>query len=226
MIETLLFVFLLVLLGLAFTFMGYALFRLLLPIWGFVAGLIFGVQFMDSLVGGGILSTSLGLFIGFFVGVFLAMIAYYVYAFAILLFGAAVGYILGAGLMLLIGFDYGFMTILVGLIGAVLMSVLFAKGRMPKFFVMLFTSMGGAMTILTGLFVLFGRLPTASISVYLSRYVVYGSWFWLITWAVIAGIGMAVQYASVQQSEELSEAFVMEDYVKEEGEKKPESKKK
>ena len=213
MIETLLFVFLLVILGLTLCFMGYSLFRILLPIWGFVAGLIFGVQALDALVGGGFLSVSLGLVVGFFVGLLLAAIAYWVYAFAIVLFGAAMGYILGAGLMLLIGFDYGFVTVLVGLTGAVLMSMLFVKGRMPKFLVMLFTAMGGSMVMITGLFVLVGKVPTAGLSVYLTRYMVYGSWFWIIVWAIIAGLGMAFQYAMVSQAEELSEEFAMEEYT-------------
>ena len=213
MIETLLFVLLLVILGLALCFMGYSLFRVLLPIWGFIAGLIFGVQALDSLVGGGFLSVSLGLVIGFFIGFLLAAIAYWVYAFAIVLFGAALGYVLGAGLMLLIGLDYGFITVLVGLFSAVLMAMLFVKGRMPKFLVMLLTAMGGSMVMITGLFVLVGKVPTAGLSVFLTRYMVYGSWFWLIVWAIVAGLGMAFQYAMVSQAEQLNEAFLVEEYT-------------
>ena len=213
MIETLLFVLLLVILGLALCFMGYSLFRVLLPIWGFIAGLIFGVQALDSLVGGGFLSVSLGLVIGFFIGLLLAAIAYWVYAFAIVLFGAALGYVLGAGLMLLIGLDYGFITVLVGLFSAVLMAMLFVKGRMPKFLVMLLTAMGGSMVMITGLFVLVGKVPTAGLSVFLTRYMVYGSWFWLIVWAIVAGLGMAFQYAMVSQAEQLNEAFLVEEYT-------------
>ena len=194
-------------------FMGYSLFRILLPIWGFIAGLIFGVQALDALTGGGFLSVSFGLVIGFFVGLLLAAIAYWVYAFTIVLFGAALGYVLGAGLMLLIGLDYGFVTVLVGLFGAVLVSMLFVKGRMPKFLIMLFTAMGGSMVMITGLFVLVGKVPTAGLSVFLTRYMVYGSWFWLIVWAVVAGLGMAIQYAMVSQSEELSEEFLMAEYT-------------
>jgi hypothetical protein len=206
-------VFLLVILGLALCFMGYSLFRVLLPIWGFIAGLIFGVQALDSLVGGGFLSVSLGLVIGFFIGLLLAAIAYWVYAFAIVLFGAALGYVLGAGLMLLIGLDYGFITVVVGLFSSVLMAMLFVKGRMPKFLVMLLTAMGGSMVMITGLFVLVGKVPTAGLSVFLTRYMVYGSWFWLIVWAIVAGLGMAFQYAMVSQAEQLNEVFLTEEYT-------------
>ncbi|MFC1710334.1 DUF4203 domain-containing protein [Patescibacteria group bacterium] len=215
MIETLLFVLLIVILGLAFTFMGYPLFRTLLPIWAFVMGLIFGVQALDALAGGGLISVSLGLIMGFFIGLLFAAIAYWVYAFAIVIFGISVGYVLGQGLMLLIGFDYGFVTLLFGLLGAVLMAMLFVKGRFPRFFIIIATASSGAMAVMTGIFVLFGRLPTASVSVYLSRYVVYGSWFWLIVWAILAGLGMAVQYTSVKEAEELQEAFLIEEYTAE-----------
>jgi len=219
MIETLLFVLLIVILGLATAFMGYPLFKILLPIWGFILGLIFGVQALDALAGGGLLSVSLGIIVGFFVGLLFAAIAYWVYAFSVVLFGMSVGYVLGQGLMLLIGFNYGFVTVLFGILGAVLMASLFIKGRFPKYFIVVVTAMAGAMSVMTGIFVLFGKLPTASISVYLSRYVVYGSWFWLIVWAIIAGLGMAVQYTSVKESEELTEAFLIEEYTTDPDEK-------
>ena len=231
MIETLLFVILLVALGLMVTFLGYPMFRLLLPVWGFLAGLMLGVQMFDSFAGGGFLASSLGLIIGFFLGLFFAGIAYYVYAFAVVLFGAALGYVLGQGLLLLIGFDYGFFTVFAGLAGAVLLAMFFVKGRMPKFLIIVATGMAGAMAVFTGLFVLLGKLPTATISVYLSRYVVYGSFFWFVLWAIVAALGITFQYMLVKQSEELTEAFVLEEYASMEasaaskGTKKPAKKK-
>ena len=212
MIEVIIFTLLAIGLGLIFLLFGYALFRVLLPIWGFIAGMIFGVQGIESLMGASsFLSVSLGLFVGFFVGLLLAFIAYYVYAFAVIIWGASIGYLLGQGLMLAIGFQYGFLVWLVGIVAAVGMVMLFMRGRFPRLLIMLLTSAAGAMAIITGLFALFGQVPTAPAAMGLTRLMVYGSWFWILVWAGIAGFGLAVQYATAKDRDVLMQSYTWEE---------------
>lgn len=212
MIEVIVFTLLAIGLGLVFLLFGYAFFRVLLPIWGFIAGMMFGIQGIESLTGSStFLSTSLGLFVGFFLGLLLAFVAYYVYALAIIIWGASVGYLLGQGLMLAIGFQYGFLVWMVGIAAAVGMTVLFMQARMPRFIIMLLTASAGAMAIITGLFALFGQVPTAPAALGLTRLMVYGSWFWIITWAIIAGFGLAVQYATSKERDELMNTATWEE---------------
>lgn len=212
MIEVIVFSLLAIGLGLVFLLFGYAFFRVLLPIWGFIAGMIFGIQGIESLMGGDtFLSVSLGLFVGFFLGLLLAFIAYYVYALAVVIWGASIGYLLGQGLMLALGFQYGFLVWLVGIAAAVGMTVLFMQAKMPRFIIMLLTAAGGAMAVITGLFALFGKVPTAPAALGLTRLMVYGSWFWIIMWALIAGFGLAVQYATSKQRDELMNAYSWEE---------------
>ena len=214
MLEVLIFFLLAVVIGLMFAFFGYPFFRVLLPIWGFFAGLAFGFQGIESLMGSGFLPASLGLIVGFFIGILLAAVAWYAYAFALYLFGATMGYILGAGLMLTLGFERGFMSFLVGILAAFGMTILFSMAKMPKFLIILLTAAGGSMAVLTGVFALFGRDPTLPASLEITRYMVYGSWFWLIMWALLAGFGMAFQYAVASQEEDLNEVYVWEESTK------------
>lgn len=207
MFEVLLFSALAVLIGFMFLFAGYPFFRILLPVWGFFAGLVFCIQGFDSLMGTGFLSVSLGLFFGFFAGLLLAALTYFFYAFAVYLYGMSLGYILGQGFMLALGFEYGILTFTVGIVGAVAMTILFLAAKMPKFIIILTTAAGGAMAIMTGVFMLFGKVPTIPASLSLSRELVSGSWFWIIVWAVLAGFGFAVQYAMTKR-EELTEVYV------------------
>lgn len=195
--------------GLTFLFAGYPFFRILLPIWAFFAGLVFCIQGFDSLMGTGFLSVSMGLFFGFFVGIVLAGLAYYFYAFAVYLYGMSLGYVLGQGLMLALGFQYGLLTFSVGVVGAVAMTMLFVTAKMPKFIILFTTAAGGAMAVITGLFMLFGKVPTLPGSLMLTKGMVASSWFWIITWAILAGFGIAVQYA-LTKKEELEEAYVWE----------------
>jgi hypothetical protein len=207
MLEVLLFFVLAVIIGIMFAFFGYPFFRVLLPVWGFFAGLSLGFQGIMSIMGPGFLSTSMGLIIGFFIGIILAAIAWFAYEFAIYLFGATVGYVLGAGFMMALGFDRGLLTFGVGIAAAVGLTMLFAMTQMPKFLIILLTASAGAMAMLTGLFALFGQVPTLAASLDLTRYMVWGSWFWILIWAFLAGFGMAFQYAVSSESEDLNKPF-------------------
>jgi hypothetical protein len=207
MLEVLLFFMFAVIIGLMFAFFGYPFFRILLPVWGFFAGLMFGFRGIESLLGAGFLTASLGLIIGFFLGLLLAAVAYFAYAVAVYLWGISLGYVLGAGLMLALGFDSGMMTFLVGAASAVAFAFLFSMAKMPKFIIILFTAAGGSMAVIMGVFALFGKVPTMAASLELTRYMVYGSWFWLILWAVLAGFGMAFQYATVSMTEDVTEVY-------------------
>ena len=201
MLEVLIFFIFAVIIGLMFAFFGYPFFRFLLPIWAFFAGLMFGFRGIENLMGPGFITASLGLILGLVIGVVLAVIAYAVYSVAVYLYGITIGYVLGAGLMLAIGFEPGLMTFLVGAAGAVGMAVLFSKGDMPKLIIILTTAAAGAMAVMTGIFALFSAVPTLGVSLELTKYMVWGSWFWLIIWAVIAGFGMSFQYAVSMMSD-------------------------
>ena len=202
MLEVLIFFIFAVVIGLMFTFFGYPFFRFLLPIWAFFAGLMFGFRGIEDLMGPGFISVSLGLILGFIIGVVLAVLAYSVYSLAVYLFGITVGYVLGTGLMLAIGFDTGLLTFLVGAAVALGMVMLFARTKMPRFFIIFLTATGGAMAVMSGIFVLFGKVPTLGPTLDITRYMVWGSLFWLLIWAVIAGFGMAFQYAVSSLSQE------------------------
>ena len=66
MISTLLLVVLAALLGLAFCFVGYRFFLVMLPIWGFFAGFWIGAYGTSLLLGTGFLGTTIALVVGVF----------------------------------------------------------------------------------------------------------------------------------------------------------------
>ena len=62
--------------GLAFAFWGFRVFLILLPIWGFFAGFIFGANGVDYLLGDGFLATTTGWVVGFLLGLLFAVLSY------------------------------------------------------------------------------------------------------------------------------------------------------
>ena len=205
MLEVLFFFICSVVIGSLFLFFGYGFFRILLPIWGFFAGLFFGMNGMEQLMGGsGIISVTTGLLLGVVLGVVLALLAWYMYNLAIYIFGLTVGYVIGSGLMMALGLTEGFFTFLVGAIFAVGLVCFFYFAKMPQMLVMFVTAAAGAMAVVMGMFVLFGVMPEALASLRSTSSLVFNSWFWIIVWIVLTAIGMAFQSATAQMAGDMS----------------------
>lgn len=210
MFEAILFFVLAAVIGVMFLFFGYPFFRILLPIWAFFVGMSFGVSGMESMFGPNVVSGSLGLVMGFFFGLVLALLAYFMYSLAVYLFGITAGYALGSGFVLALGFGEGFLSVVVGAAVAILLAFVFAAVKMPKLFIVIITAAAGAMGVITGLFVLFGRIPAVSDSLSLTSYLVAGSWFWIIVWAVLAVVGIVFQYALIQAAKGMDKDLAKE----------------
>ena len=69
MLATLLLSVFAAILGIAFCFIGYRFFLVMLPIWGFFAGLYLGATGFSLLIGGGFLATVTGLVVGIVLGI-------------------------------------------------------------------------------------------------------------------------------------------------------------
>ena len=174
---------------------GYRLFLLLLPIWGFFAGFAFGAHATVLIFGTGFLATVTGWIIGIVAGLIFAVLSYLIYIVGVALLSAVFGYFLGAGIMLLF-LDPGLIVTLVGLAGAVVMAWLVLGFNIQKPVLEFITSFGGATAVLTGILLLFGRIPFEALGENPVRLVLDDSIFWLIVWLVLGFGGFALQVAS------------------------------
>jgi hypothetical protein len=174
---------------------GYRLFLLLLPIWGFFAGFAMGTHAMTLIFGTGFLSTVTSWIVGFVAGLIFAVLSYLIYLVGVALLSAAFGYFLGAGLMLLF-LEPGLIVTLVGLAGAVIMAFVVLAFNIQKPVLEFITSFAGATAVLTGVLLLFGRIPLEMLGDNPVRAVLDDSIFWLIVWLVLGFVGLGIQIAS------------------------------
>lgn len=208
--EALLFAVLAILVGLGLAFMGYAAFRILLPIVGFLAGLWLGMDIVKEFaVNFPLMGVSLGLILGLVLGAIFAAVAYLVYSLAIVIFGLALGYALGAGFMYAIGLQTPFLNFIVGVIVATAVGYAFMKVEMPKLYIMALTAFAGASALIAGILVLFGQIPPSQLGLAFVNSYIAQSWFWILVWIIIGSVGLAVQY----QMAKMSQNFVPEDYA-------------
>lgn len=221
MLEALLFAILAIVVGLGLSFMGYAAFRILLPILGFLAGLWLGMDIVkDFSMNYPLLGVSLGLILGLVLGGIFAAIAYFVYSLAIVIFGVSLGYALGAGFMLLIGFPNGILTFLVGVVVAVAMGILFMRTDMPKLYIIGLTAFAGASALIAGVLVLFGQIPPSELGLSFVNAYIGQSWFWILIWVILGTVGFFVQYQMVQMAQTVVPEAYSYDVTKKEIDKK------
>jgi uncharacterized protein DUF4203 len=195
---------LILLAGAAFCFVGYRFFRILIAIWGFFAGFNLGAELMNALFNNAFLGTTTGIILGLVIGVVFAVLAYFFYYIAVVLLGASVGYELGSGFIALFGLNNpGFVSVIVGVVVAVVFALVILVLNLPKLLIMVFTAIGGAVAMVAGVLILFGKLH------YVSLQYGYGvavanlrtEWFWSIVAIALAVVGFVVQWRMNQEYE-------------------------
>jgi hypothetical protein len=183
------------LLGLAICFVGYRLFLVFLPIWGFFAGLYIGAMGTATLFGGGFLADVTGLVVGVIVGLITGILSYLFYLVGVVIVAGVIGWIAGTGLMTAIGLEPGLVVTLVGLafaVGLIIVTLIF---NLQKYAIIGITSiMGADLLVLSGL-LLFNRVSVEQLQAgsNLVEPILQSSWFTWLVWAVLAVAGIVVQ---------------------------------
>ncbi len=202
MLEALLFAILAIVVGLGLSFMGYAAFRILLPILGFLAGLWLGMDLVKEFsLNFPLMGVSLGLILGLVLGGIFAAVAYFVYSLAIIIFGISLGYALGAGFMYAIGLQTPFLNFIVGVVVAIAIGIAFMRTDMPKLYIMALTAFAGASALIAGVLVLFGQIPPSQLGLSFVNAYIGQSWFWILIWIILGSAGFFSQYQMVKMSQ-------------------------
>ena len=144
-----------ILFGLAVCFAGYRLFLILLPIWGFIFGLVLGAQTIQALFGVGFLSTVTSWVVGFIVGGVFAVLSYLFYMVAVAIIAGSLGYSIGVGLLLAIGMQMNFIVWIVGIVVAVVLVVVTFRFNLAKWVIIIATGILGAEVIIGSIVLMF-----------------------------------------------------------------------
>jgi len=195
MLATLFLAFIAAVIGAGFCFVGYRLFLVMLPIWGFFAGFWIGAMGTSLLLGGGFLATTTGLVVGFVVGLIGAVLSYLFYMAGVVIIAAALGGALGSGVMSALGFDPGLIMAIVTIVSALVAVGLTMLLNLQQYVIIIYTAIAGAaLVVLSGMLV-FGQVTVAELQAggNLLQPIFQGFWFWGIVWLVLAAAGSAVQ---------------------------------
>lgn len=186
--------------GLAIAFFGYRFLWVLLPIWGFFAGLWLGVTGLQTLFGEGFLVGVSGLVIGVVLGLIFAVLSYLFYFVGVAILGGSIGYGLTVSLLVGgLGMNANFIVWLIAIVVAVLFAVVILALNIQKYAVIVITALGGASATLGGILLLFNQVSmdqlSGNVGVFAPVSFSEGPIWWLI-WAVVAVAGIVLQIMS------------------------------
>jgi hypothetical protein len=189
--------------GLVLCFAGYRLFIFLLPVWGFVFGLFFGVQTIQVLLGSGPFATVTSWVVGLIVGALFAVLSYLFYFLAVAIIAGSLGYSLAVGLLLLIGLNMNFLVWIIGIVVAIALAVVTILFNLQKWVVIAATAILGAGVMIETIVLLFN--PAAAALENPVQAALSTSPLLLIVFLVFAILGIVAQVRS-------SRTFVVNEY--------------
>jgi Domain of unknown function (DUF4203) len=179
--------------GLIVAFNGYKLFLVLLPIWGFLFGFVFGAQTLQAIFGDGFLATATSWVSGFVVGLIFAVLSYLFYIIAVALFSGAAGYALGVGFMGLLGIQYGVLTWLVGIVVGVVVAAVVILLNLQKWAIIIITAFGGAGIIIYSILLGFYNENLLNLVGNPVQYAIDKSFWWLLFFLGVGILGLIGQ---------------------------------
>ena len=210
MLSTIIGGLILLLIGLAFTFYGYRLFLVMLPIWGFFAGFWLGANALTLLFGHGFLATTTGWIVGIILGLIVALLSYLFYFLGVAIVAGIIGYGLGASLMGLFGLTGGLLIFIVGVIFALVVIVLVLALNLQKYVIIILTALGGGVASIVSVLVMFNQLSLQTLreSGDALQAMASVSQLWVLLALVLAVVGMIWQMRSNRSYEFKKEYYV------------------
>jgi hypothetical protein len=192
-----------ILFGLVLCFAGYRLFIILLPIWGFVFGLVFGAQSIQLLFGTGFLATVSSWVVGLVVGAIFAVLSYLFYIVAVAIIAGSLGYGLTVAFLFLIGMDANWLMWLIGIVVAIAFAVVTIVFNLQKWVVIGATAILGAGAMIET--VVFMFYPATKILENPVKVMLDASPLLLIVFIVFAILGIVAQVMNTRN-------FAVEEY--------------
>jgi hypothetical protein len=181
-------------LGAGLMLLGYRLALILLPIWGFFAGFIFGAHVLQELLGQGFLATTLSWVGGAIVGLVFAVLSYLFWYVAVVVAFASVGYWLGWGLVTLLAMSgTGLAAFGIGLGVGVILALLAVVTGVPLVALVVMTAVAGSHAFTAGVLVLLGVIDVTDLGTGVVTAIISANLGW---W--LAALGMALVSSIVQ----------------------------
>ena len=185
--------------GLLFCFQGFIAARLLMTVWGFFVGLLFGAGLVSLLGDSGLLVDIAGWLAGIAMGLLFGWLAYAYWAVAVIFTIGSFGFTLTAAFLTRLGIEWNWVIVVVGVVVAFLLAYWSATASVPASILMIITSLSGASAVVWGLFLIFDRVDLDTLSATTTADAADGQFWWGLIYLGVAIFGMVYQGAFTER---------------------------
>jgi hypothetical protein len=183
--------------GALFCFFGYLAFRLIIPIWGALAGFSLGAGVVAAWTDEGFLATGLSWAVGIGVGLLFAILAYLFYEVAVVIAMGSIGFALGTSLMAALGVSWTWVVVFVGVAVGILLAVAAIVADLPMVLLVVLSALGGASAITAGVMVLAGTIGTDEFTDDAVTSHANDDWWWYVLYLALAVAGVLFQARAI-----------------------------
>jgi hypothetical protein len=186
--------------GLLACFAGYRVFRIVLPIIGFLVGFGIGARLAETVFNEPYLSTPLGWGVAIVVGLLAAVVAFIWWYVSVAIAIAGLGYALGYGAATGLGVG-ATPALVIGIAVAVVFWIAAIMLRVPTGLVIVASAFWGASALLGGTLVLLGRIDPNQLRNGTVDVVIADSTLMLAIWLALGIAGVIVQWVTTPREE-------------------------
>jgi hypothetical protein len=190
----------LILLGVITALAGLKLFRLLLPLVGFVSGLMVGFGGVQAVFGTGAASTTVAVLMALITGAVMAILSFLFFEIAVVVLSIVLGMSAFSYLAVAIGLgDNGFILFMLTFAGAILGFMVATAGPLSRSLVVVMTSFLGVTFLLGGVMLLVGSVSVDQLNDGIVRTVmsvVDQEFVWLLVWLGGGFVAVNIQNAT------------------------------
>lgn len=187
--------------GLVALLAGYRLFRMLLPLFGFMIGFFAGAGFIANWLGEGFLSGILGIVLGLALGIGAAFIAYAWWWIGVVIAISGLGFLLGYAILPAFGLDTEFLAVLLGLAAGAVFAIGAIVLHLPRAIIIVLTSLWGAAGVIGGVLILFNQVEPDELYSGAVQIAIDTSFLWTVVWIALAVVGMGIQWVTAPEYE-------------------------
>lgn len=187
-----------IVIGGLFCFRGYLAMRVIIPVWGALAGFVFGASLVTTFTDERFLRNITGWLLGLVFALLFAAIAYLYYEISVIIVMASIGFTLGVTAMVALDVTWSWVIILVGVIVAVALAFIAIAADLPTGLLLILTALTGASAVVLGIMLLVGTANTVDFETAVIIDAIDDAWWWWVIYAGIAIAGIVVQIRMVE----------------------------
>lgn len=186
--------------GALFCFRGWLAMRIVIPLWGALAGFALGAGLIQAWTGDGFLSTTFSWVIGIIFAIVFFFLAYLYFEVSVVVAMMFIGFAIGVAALSAIGVTWNWVLGLAGIVLGLTLGVVAVITNLPMGLLTVLTAMGGSTAIVTGVMLLVGTVNVDDFdNGVTTKELIQDNPWWIVLYVALVIAGIVAQVALAEK---------------------------